>query len=732
MSRAILLMGTSELEPTPSPLAAGPLSASFDRGQLRHVRWRGVEILRALSFLVRTPGWGTPAPEISDLVLETEDARFHVAYDAVYRNAGQEVRARLSFTADAEGRLRAEARLTPLTTFTTNRSGFVVLHPLDGFAGTVATVEHADSQVEAQQIPAAISPGQPVFSIRAITHRPVEELSVETRFGGDVFEMEDHRNWSDASFKTYSRPIGLPYPYDLAPGEAVAQTVDVTVREARPIAGQRAAGAGPARIEIGRAAAGTAPALQIGLDAETAAAGLPYADRLSALGPFEWLYRHDPGKGDDEAAVEAVARLAGATGRPVSAELILVGGDDADKEIARFAEILERRGLHPTSVGAFPAADRRSFQPGEPRPPAPDEATIAAALRRAFPVLPIVGGTPAFFTELNRKRPPAGLFDVIAHATAPTVHAADDLSVIETLESLPHIVASARRLAAGAAYRIGLIGIGARLNPYGPGPTPNPGQARVGLADADPRQRGLFAAAWHLGYAATVAPLGVATLALGAPVGPFGLVSTPQPYPRAVWDDVEPGSVYPLHFVAADLAEAAGRSLLAVPASDPRLATLAYLGPSGRTVLIANLSPAPVALTLAGLGRATWRRLDAESALRAALDPKAFERLWRRSRRASRSTSTPTRRRRSSKRIEALVPHHPWRRDRRRILRPEPSARLGRRRGRENRRRLRSQSRQGRTGRRAIRHSVRLYRRRSNVRRRTARLRRHPDHDGDP
>ena len=27
---------------------------------------------------------------------------------------------------------------------------------------------------------------------------------------GDSFEMEDHRNWTDASFKTYVRPLALP------------------------------------------------------------------------------------------------------------------------------------------------------------------------------------------------------------------------------------------------------------------------------------------------------------------------------------------------------------------------------------------------------------------------------------------------------------------------------------------------------------------------------------------
>ncbi len=30
--------------------------------------------------------------------------------------------------------------------------------------------------------------------------------------------MEDHRNWSDASFKTYVRPLALPWPYTLQRG----------------------------------------------------------------------------------------------------------------------------------------------------------------------------------------------------------------------------------------------------------------------------------------------------------------------------------------------------------------------------------------------------------------------------------------------------------------------------------------------------------------------------------
>ena len=48
---------------------------------------------------------------------------------------------------------------------------------------------------------------------------------MELRFGGELFEMEDQRNWTDASYKTYCTPLHLPYPVELAAGERVIQSV---------------------------------------------------------------------------------------------------------------------------------------------------------------------------------------------------------------------------------------------------------------------------------------------------------------------------------------------------------------------------------------------------------------------------------------------------------------------------------------------------------------------------
>src|SRR3546814_19790057 len=73
----------------------------------------------------------------------------------------------------------------------------------------------------------------------------------------------------------------------------------------------------------------------------------------------------------------------------------------------------------------------------------------------------------SYFTELNRKRPPVGLLDFVSHATCPIVHAADDRSVIQKLEAIPHIVRSAREIVGEAPYRLGHSPNGMRPTPFG-------------------------------------------------------------------------------------------------------------------------------------------------------------------------------------------------------------------------------------------------------------------------
>ena len=48
-------------------------------------------------------------------------------------------------------------------------------------------------------------------------------------FEGDFFEMEDQRNWTDASFKTYCTPLSLGFPHQARAGSRIAQSFTVWV-----------------------------------------------------------------------------------------------------------------------------------------------------------------------------------------------------------------------------------------------------------------------------------------------------------------------------------------------------------------------------------------------------------------------------------------------------------------------------------------------------------------------
>jgi len=129
--------------------------------------------------------------------------------------------------------------LNPVTRIRTNRAGFVVLHPV-ALAGSALRVQRPDGQTEAGRFPLTISPSQPFRDIAGLIW-DVGPVRATLGFTGDVFEMEDQRNWSDGSFKTYCRPLRLPWPYDLTPGFPVRQGLRLQIAGAPPIVDAQAA-----------------------------------------------------------------------------------------------------------------------------------------------------------------------------------------------------------------------------------------------------------------------------------------------------------------------------------------------------------------------------------------------------------------------------------------------------------------------------------------------------------
>ena len=226
-SRAIALCGTEQPDTPGRILKAGPMSVEFDNGQLRYLKVNGIEVLRAVGFLVRDENWGTYTPAISNLSIDQRADSFSVSFHAVCKRPDQEIAYDAKVEGSRDGNLVFDGTAIPKTDFKTARTGFVVLHPLKGVAGCPVEVEHVDGRIVKDKFPELVNPIQPFLNIRALTHEVMPGLKATVRMEGDTFEMEDHRNWTDASFKTYVRPLVLPWPYTLKAGEVVKQAIKV-------------------------------------------------------------------------------------------------------------------------------------------------------------------------------------------------------------------------------------------------------------------------------------------------------------------------------------------------------------------------------------------------------------------------------------------------------------------------------------------------------------------------
>ena len=193
------------------------------------------------------------------------------------------------------------------------------------------------------------------------------------------------------------------------------------------------------------------------------------------------------------------------------------------------------------------------------------------------------------------------------------VHAGDDRSVTESLESLPHIARSVRAFIGDRPFAVGPSAIGMRDNPYGEAPMANPGNIRQAMNRNDPRQRGLLGAAWSLGYYAHFAYGGAETIALGGLVGPFGIAHAPAPFPQPWFD--EHGGLFPAFHTMRGLARLAGAKLRGVEISAPReVQALAVRTPSGQDeVWLANLTGEPRRVSLEpAIAAGEFAMLDAE------------------------------------------------------------------------------------------------------------------------
>ncbi len=603
--------GTDSPPSAPIPLRAGPLTLVYDGGDLRYIRLGRHEIIRRLYVAVRDHNWGTVPATLSQLEIHATDTSFSITYHAEHRQGAIHFGWHAAISGTADGMIEYRMEGMAQSSFRRNRIGICILHPIHECSGMPCTIEHADGTIDHAHFPAAISPHQPFFAMRAIRHTVIPGVTAEVRFAGDLFEMEDQRNWTDASFKTYSTPLALPYPVEIGAGTSISQSVTLRLEGTPP----------PAEPDDPALSFGPEPAVaalpipRIGLG--SASHGMPLSlgeiARLRILHPAHLRLDLDLSADFSARLEQAVAE---AQALDTRLEVALFCSTAAHAELAALAALLPT--LRPPLAGWLIFAHGHKTTPPELLDAA--RQVLAGYDSQAL----IAGGTNAYFTELNRGRPELDATSAVCYSLNPQVHAFDNASLVETLEAQGITVQSARRLYGSRPILVSPITLRPRFNPNATGPaTDLPGELP---ATVDRRQMSLFGAGWTLGSLKYLAEAGAARMTYYETTGWRGVMehadgsTLPEQF-RSI-----AGGVFPLYHVLADIGEYAGGVILPSRSSQPLALDGIVLEQAGRrSTIVANLGQETRHVRIAATApRVHVRILDETTIHEAITNPESF------------------------------------------------------------------------------------------------------------
>lgn len=460
-------------------LSAGSLKCLYENGCLRYIRIGDLEIVRMIYAAARDENWETAKYTISDEVIEDNVSSFTIKYTAVY-NLNQ-IRYKAVFTIEGkDDTISFSMKGLALCSFQTNRIGICVLHPIQECAGKQVLIVQPDGGRYEGTFPKEIIPHQPFKQVQQMHWKIEDRVEAELNFEGDVFETEDQRNWTDASYKTYSRPLDLPHPYAVMEGEVMEQkiTLKVTVD----------------KNECSRPENVPLPALQSADEIKVPFPKIGYCrtKSLRALTeieikllhkvPFDH-YRVEIHLAEAGWKEELSIAIAEARELATKLELVVLFTGKIETELQAIIEQLEHKKQYVYSLLVLQ----------EQQPVTPDGLMehIYGVLKHSLSTIEIGYGTDAHFVELNRNRPQISSFDFISYSIHPQAHATDTRSIIENLEAQADTIQTAGTFANGKAIHISPVTLKKRSHP---------GASRVlnSATNADYRQHTWLAAHWTL------------------------------------------------------------------------------------------------------------------------------------------------------------------------------------------------------------------------------------------
>lgn len=215
-------------------LRAGTVTMLYENGDLRYIRL-GQHENCATALCGSARPQGTVLPQFSNVQFEIGSDSFAIRYDVTNQQNELDFRWHGEISGDNDGSIRCSLDGKAHSTFLRNRIGFCLL--IDGDCRCprphrACTRHKRGSTFSAAHRPATgdqrrDQPVIPFNEMRAIAHEVTAGQWAEVRFAGETFEMEDQRNWTDASYKTYGTPLRLPFPVEVQAGTQISQSVTI-------------------------------------------------------------------------------------------------------------------------------------------------------------------------------------------------------------------------------------------------------------------------------------------------------------------------------------------------------------------------------------------------------------------------------------------------------------------------------------------------------------------------
>ncbi len=615
-----ILTGRDQPGPAPRVLEAGPVRALLDGADLRHVRVGDTELVQRVYVAVRDAPWNTIPATYRDWQIEQAEDGFRVSFEAEHRYEAIHFTWRGTITGAPDGTIRYEMDGACRGVFQYSKIGFNVHHALDGSVGRPYRAQTAEGELRGV-LPDAIEPQWIVDGTILGMFAPYSEIAIEVVDGleavaaleGDLLELQDHRNWTDANFKSYATPLALGFPFDSTDGQRIRQVLTIGFGGAVPTARPPA----PPTITLAPVVAERLPAIGLGQPSHGQPLSAGEAAKIALLRPAHLRVEVSL----DEAGLAALDRVAvDAQAVDAALELAVFANEGSGKGLDRLAARLGPLGVTVARVLVYFAREGFSALQGG-TPPA-----VARLVRRRLESVigdvPFAGGTNQNFSDINRDRPEDPVFSGICYSMSPTVHAADDTSIVENLAGQGEVVRFTRTFGGDRPISVSPVTLATRFGPYPAGPSrPDDLPAAV-----DVRQASLLGAAWTLGSVAALAGSGADSVTYFETTGWRGVVEQDggPPDPRF---PSRPGDMVPLAHVFADVAERSGGRVREARSDQPLAAVgLGIEDDAGTRVLVANVRPERSTVVVTGLdgGEVDVRILDEVTAQEAMRDPAAF------------------------------------------------------------------------------------------------------------